>query len=393
MNQAAGQIWVQSLQVQGVPAAPLDGLRFAVKNNIAVAGCRSGCGNPQWASSAPIELDHAPVVQRLLCAGASCSGTTWMDEFAFGLAGENPWGGSPHNPTVDGGIVGGSSSGSAAAVAAGLVPAALGTDTGGSVRVPASWCGLWGWRPSHGLVPSSGVVPLAPSLDVVGLLCSRARVLEQMAAVMAGGFSPARPVRRLLVIPELWALLDADAAPVLQAQQTGLADQLGLELCSLPLSALGLESGDALLNGFCALQWAEIEIALAAIPPDLPVGPTLMANRGLVAERDRSQLPGAQRLRQRLSSALAEWLVDAFLLQPVTPGIAPQRGSLALDRQRCRVIPRCLTLNALSGLAGVPEVVMPLVELRGAPLALGLLASRGQDAALLQAAVALDRCG
>ncbi len=390
MPQDAGRIWVQRLALDGSSGQLLQGLTFAVKNNIAVAGCSNGCGNPSWARSAPLEVAHAPVVERLLAAGASCLGTTWMDEFAFGLAGENPWGGSPPNPRVAGAIVGGSSSGSAAAVAAGLVPAALGTDTGGSVRVPASWCGLWGWRPTHGLVPTSGVVPLAASLCVVGLLSSTAGDLGQMAGVMAGGLPPARSVKRLLVIPELWKLLDPEVASALEAEMGRLPDQLGLELQTLPLAALGIESTDELLSVFCALQWSEIEIALAALPQDLPVGPTLAANLRLVAERDRSQLPWAQRQRQTLRRNLAELLRDSWLLQPVTPGIAPQKGSLALDRQRCRVIPRCLTLNAVAGLAGFPEVVLPLVEINGAPLGIGLVAGRAQDAALLQAAVALD---
>ena len=211
-----------------------------------------------------------------------------------------------------------------------------------------------------------------------------------MARVMAGGLPPAIAVKRLLVIPELWQLLDPEVASALEAQMGRLPEQLGLELQTLPLAALGMASSDELLSVFCAVQWSEIEIALAALPQDLPVGPTLAANRRLVAERDRSQLPWAQRQRQALRRNLAELLRESWLLQPVTPGIAPQKGSLALDRQRCRVIPRCLTLNAVAGLAGFPEVVLPLVEINGAPLGIGLVAGRAQDAALLQAAVALD---
>ena len=209
-------IWVQRLALQGAPAQPLNGLSFAVKDNIAVAGFVSGCGNPAWASLGVAESSHAPVVQRLLAAGASCSGITCMDEFAFGLAGENHWSGSPPNPRVEGAIVGGSSSGSAAAVASAAVPAALGTDTGGSVRVPASWCGLWGWRPSHGVVPTAGVVPLAPSLDVVGLLANDVQTLRRLAPVMAAELPHAHTVKRLLVIPELWQLLDPEVLPLLE---------------------------------------------------------------------------------------------------------------------------------------------------------------------------------
>ena len=386
-------IWVQRLALQGEPAQPLSGLSFAVKDNIAVAGFVSGCGNPAWASSGVAESSHAPVVQRLLAAGASCSGITWMDEFAFGLAGENHWSGSPPNPRVEGAIVGGSSSGSAAAVASAAVPAALGTDTGGSVRVPASWCGLWGWRPSHGVVPTAGVVPLAPSLDVVGLLANDAQTLQRLAPVMAAELPPAHTVKRLLVIPELWQLLDPEVLPLLEAEIPRCASRLGLDLQTLPLERLGLASSDELLAVFCALQWSEIAIALAGLPDDLPMGPTLRANRALVAERDASRLPWAQQRRRHLTAELASALQDSWILMPVTPGIAPQRGSLVLDRQTCRVIPRCLTLNAVAGLAGLPELVMPLVAIDGAPVGLGLVAARGQDAGLLEAAAQLGSGG
>jgi len=158
--------------------APLEGLRFAVKDLMAVRGCRMGCGNPHWAARQEPSPVTAAAVQRLLAAGARCLGTTWLDEFAFGLAGENAWGGTPPNPRAPGRIPGGSSSGSAAAVALGEADLALGTDTAGSIRAPASWCGLWGLRPSHGAVCTDGVAPLAPSLDTVGLFASSRETLR-----------------------------------------------------------------------------------------------------------------------------------------------------------------------------------------------------------------------
>jgi len=351
--------------------APLGGLRFAVKDLMAVRGCRMGCGNPHWAALQEPSPVTAPAVQRLLAAGARCLGTTWLDEFAFGLAGENAWGGTPPNPRAPGRIPGGSSSGSAAAVALDEADLALGTDTAGSIRAPASWCGLWGLRPSHGAVDTDGVAPLAPSLDTVGLFASSretlrlgmATLLEPIAsnnfgvhlsldpkataatthsrnapfstadqsldgplpsiaadlitappsavppsAPAANPIETASKVRAIGWIPELWALADPAVAAPLERQALELAEQLGLPLQRWPLAELGIASPEALQRLLEAVQWAEIEQSLVHLPSDLPVGPTLARNRALVAGRDRSLLPGAQIARQALQQRLHQLL-------------------------------------------------------------------------------------
>ncbi|MEC8846265.1 MAG: amidase family protein, partial [Pseudomonadota bacterium] len=152
----------------GVPGGPLSGLNFAAKDLFDVAGHVTGGGNPAWAAGrAPAET-HAWAVARLLGAGADLAGKTITDEVSLGILGENAFFGTPHNSAAPGHVPGGSSSGSAAAVAAGLVDTALGTDTGGSVRVPASLCGLYGIRPSHGRLPLDGMMAQAPSSDTTG---------------------------------------------------------------------------------------------------------------------------------------------------------------------------------------------------------------------------------
>jgi amidase len=383
MTNAAGEIWVERRQLAGVADAPLQGLHFAVKDNIAVAGLPQGCGNPFWRSRQPPQPVHATVVEQLLQAGACCKGITWMDEFAFGLSGENPWGGSPPNLHLPGAIVGGSSSGSAAAVAGGLVDVALGTDTGGSIRVPASWNGLLGWRPSHGLISTEGVFPLAPSLDVVGLLARSLPVLRAAAQALLKDWPAPRAPERLLVIPELWPLLDASVHQLLQGEIRSLASHHNLRIEILPLSALQVTGTDQLLQMFCAIQWHEIADSLAVIPDALPVGATLQANRRLVANRDRSRHPWALAKRGLFTAALHQALCDAWLCVPVTPCIAPRVGQLGVDRFSSNTIPRCLSLNAIAGLSGCPELVLPLSFEEG-PVGLGLVAAAGQDGCLLQ---------
>src|SRR3954447_12332292 len=161
--------FVERFTLPPTRSGPLDGLTFAVKDIIDVAGHHTGCGNPTWRATHPPTTVSAVCVEQLLAAGARCEGKTITDEIAFSLLGENFFYGTPLNPKAPDRVPGGSSSGSASAVACGLVDFALGTDTGGSVRTPASNCGIIGIRPSHGIISVAGVMPLAPTLDTVGL--------------------------------------------------------------------------------------------------------------------------------------------------------------------------------------------------------------------------------
>jgi amidase len=388
-------VWTARCERRLRREGPLAGLRFAVKDLIAVRGMPLGRGNPHWAAQQEASPEDAPCVRALLEAGAVLVGTTWLDEFAFGLSGENPWGGAAPNPRAPGRVSGGSSSGSAAAVALGEADVALGTDTAGSVRVPASWCGLWGLRPSHGALSPEGVAPLAPSLDTVGPLARDGATLQRLSAVLragaGGSLSTAPPgsctPQRLLWIPELWHLAEPAVQDALLAEARRLAAQLALPLEPLPLAELDLDSPDALLAILQPIQWEEAERSLAVLPADLPIGATLRRNRELVAGRDRTRLAPAlarrQALRQRLDALLAPGPGAALLVLPVTPGPAPAQGSLGVDRSVDGVLRRVLILGALAGLAGLPQLSRPGATVAGLPVGLGLIGSRGGDADLL----------
>src|SRR6476620_10438368 len=169
---------------------PLSGLTFAVKDLIDVAGHHTGCGNPAWRDMHPPASVSAVCVEQLLAAGARCEGKTITDELAFSLLGENHFYGTPLNPAAPDRVTGGSSNGSASAVACEIVDFALGTDTGGSVRIPASNCGIWGWRPSHGLISVAGVMPFSPTLDTVGVFTRSAELLQRVATVLLATDGP-----------------------------------------------------------------------------------------------------------------------------------------------------------------------------------------------------------
>src|SRR5438874_12092609 len=220
--------FVTTFDLPPTGSGSLDGLCFAVKDVIDVAGCKTGCGNPTWRDSHPTAVAHAVCVEQLLRAGASCVGKAICDELAFSLLGENYFDGTPLNPRAPDRVPGGSSSGSASAVACDLVEFALGTDTAGSTRVPASNCGIWGFRPSHDFVSVAGVTPLAPSFDTVSVLAQSADVLEKVGLVLLPG-TPASPNKPTTIhlIREAFALADSDVQQALSKPLRRLREVFG----------------------------------------------------------------------------------------------------------------------------------------------------------------------
>src|SRR5512146_136962 len=206
----------QQFRIDGHPGGPLAGLTFAAKDLFDVAGHPTGGGNPDWARSHPVPTRHAWAVQRLLEAGATLVGKTVTDEVSLGILGENPFDGTPLNPKAPDRVPGGSSSGSASAVAQTLCDTALGTDTGGSVRVPASFCGLYGMRPTHGRLDLTGMLPQAPSSDTTGWFARDAETFARVAAVLLEEPIPAGLPTRLVMAVDAFGFADAETAAALQ---------------------------------------------------------------------------------------------------------------------------------------------------------------------------------
>src|SRR5205823_1057493 len=206
----------QRFRIAGRADGPLSGLTFAAKDLFDVAGHPTGGGNPDWARSNPVPTRHAWAVQTLLNAGATLIGKTITDEVSLGILGENAFYGTPLNSMAPDRVPGGSSSGSAAAVAAGLCDTALGTDTGGSVRVPASFCGLYGIRPTHGRLDLTGMLPQAPSSDTTGWFARDARTFARVSSVLLGEAIPTRLPTRLVIAVDAFGFADPAAAAALQ---------------------------------------------------------------------------------------------------------------------------------------------------------------------------------
>nr|HET7858920.1 amidase family protein [Caldimonas sp.] len=225
---------------------PLAGLTFAVKDLYDVAGYPTSGGQPFVLAMSGIKTTTAPAVQRLLDAGARFVGKTITDEFAFSMNGQNAHFGAPVNGAAPDRIAGGSSSGSASAVSNHLCDFALGSDTGGSVRAPASHCGLVGLRPSHGRISLANVMDLSPSFDTCGWFTRDVATYARVADVLLGvDPSPLPSKPRLLAPADVWALLAPEAAEALRAPRARIESVLG---AAAPVSVV--------LDGFDAMYWS-----------------------------------------------------------------------------------------------------------------------------------------
>ena len=215
------------IHMPGHPGGALDGFSFAAKDLFDVEGFVTGCGNPDWAATHTAAERSAAAVEALLNAGASLVGKTITDEISLGLLGINRYYGTPLNPRAPDRVPGGSSSGSASAVAGGACDVALGTDSGGSVRVPASFCGLFGLRPTLGRIDPRGMMVQSPTFDTVGYFARDAATFAKVGAVLLGEPIVPAASAEIIVATDAFAIADPvvrDAlAPVVDQMSTGRA--------------------------------------------------------------------------------------------------------------------------------------------------------------------------
>lgn len=363
----------------GAPGGPLAGLDFAVKDLFDVVGQATTYGNPDWGRTQGVAAATAPVVLALLQAGADLRGKTKTVELAYGLTGENTWYGTPLNPAAPDRFPGGSSCGSAAAVAAGLVDFALGSDTGGSVRIPASYCGVFGIRPSWGAVNLAGARALGPSYDTCGWFARQAAVLARVGDVLlpaesGGALGP------LLKVEDAW--INAEPATA-SALAPGLAAAEGLLGRALPVE-LAPEGLAMLYEHFRCAQaeeaWATLGSWIEQTQPAF--GPSVRERFAAAKAMDPAKAAAGRAFRRvfaaRLRALLAGGAVLAF---PTSPSEAPLLG-ISLAAQNA-VREATMGVTAIAGLAGLPEVTLPLGKVAGAPVGFSLVTAPGRDRALL----------
>jgi amidase len=359
---------------------PLRGLTFAAKDVFDIAGHRTGNGNPVWLETHPPAERTASAVERLCDAGARMIGKTHTDELTYSLNGENVHYGAPTNPNAPGRVPGGSSSGSAAAVAGELVDFALGTDCGGSVRLPASYCGIYGIRTTHGLVAADGVVDLAASFDTVGWFARDGETMRQVGEVLmpeTSGFEP----KRLLIAADAFAFAGADAANALTPAVVRVKEAFPDH------REVNVYAGEpaAWAQIFRILQGAEIwkrhGAWIDAHNPDF--GPGIAERFRWARSIDPAEVermrPKREEVARNLDALLGD---DAILCMPTAPGIAPKLATPSAELEVFRG--RAFAFLCVAGLARLPQISLPLGMMEGCPLGLSLIAPRGADRGLLE---------
>lgn len=360
---------------------PLSGLYFGVKDLFDVAGYPTGGGNPLVLALSGTKTHTAPTVQRLLDAGAAFAGKTVTDELAFSMNGNNAHFGAPLNGAAPERITGGSSSGSASAVSSRLCDFALGTDTGGSVRAPASHCGLYGIRPTHGRVSLQSALALCHSYDTCGWFARDATTFARVGDVLLGADPaplPARP--RLLSPTDVWGLIAADVLPAWDGARAQVQAVYGE---AAPTTA-ALESFETMYWSFRYLQGREAWMTDGAfIERYAPVlGPGVKERFAWSRDVTDAQVEQAQAFRTRFTAHLRQLLGhDGVLVMPSMPDIAPLRSTdeAALEDYRNQAV----QMLCIAGLSGFPQISLPLAGRQGAPLGLSLLGPAGSDRSLI----------
>jgi amidase len=366
--------------LEGAPDGPLAGLTFAAKDIFDVAGHVTGGGNPDWRRTHEPARHTAWAVRVLVDAGATMVGKTITDEITRGIFGENAHDGTPVNPRAPARVPGGSSSGSAAAVAGSLVDFALGSDTGGSVRVPASFCGLYGLRPTYGRIPLDGVLLQAPSYDTVGWFARDLDTFARVGAVLLQSPMAAGRPRRLVIAEDALAVADEGVRAALRplVERVGaLVGQCTRERLA-PTSLREWSGQQQVLQGREAWETARDWIDRVNPRFSFEVAERYVAARGYTDADVAAAAALRDAIRARMAALLAD---DTVVCLPTTPTPAPLRGGRLSTRNLLR--PRISMLTCIAGTAGAPQLSLPLAEVDGLPIGLSLLGPRGADEMLI----------
>ena len=376
--------------LEGAADGPLSGLTFAVKDIFDVAGHVTGGGNPDWKATHEPADTTAWAVRVLVEAGATMVGKTLTDDLTRGILGENPHYGTPVNPRAPGRVPGGSSSGSASAVAGGLVDFALGSDTGGSVRAPASFCGLYGLRPTHGRIPLDGVLPQASSYDTVGWFARDAGTFARIGAILLQSEMVAPRPSRLLIAEDAFEVADEAVGAALRPAVDNASALIG-DSTTERLAADGLRGWadqQGTLQGKEA--WKTVRDWIDRVNPrfSYEVAERYAAS-GMTTD---AELEAARSARAEIVARMDGLLAGgAVVCLPTTPTPAPLVGESRSDR--LDLGRRITMLTCIAGSIGGPQISLPMAEVGGLPVGLSLIGARGSDERLIAFASELESTG
>ena len=364
----------------GVAIGSLSGLRFAVKDVFDIAGQKTGAGNPDWLRTHSVAIATAPVIEELLEAGATLVGRTLTDELTYSLNGENIHYGTPVNPHACDRIPGGSSSGSAVAVAGNLVDFSLGTDCAGSVRLPASYCGIFGFRPSHGHISLRGVMPLAPSFDTVGVFAQDPVILKKVGDVCLQEENNECNLQRLLIAKDAFEVIAPCFSKSLKSY-VPLISQVFKTVESIRVCPEDLSTWMLLFRTIQSLEiWENHGEWIRQVQPDF--APDIHQRFEQTSLVSPEKMPAAQKHRQQITHYLNTLLAnDGVLCLPTTPGIAPKINTDTEELSFFRA--QAINLLCIASLARLPQINLPIATYDDCPLGLSFVGPYGSDIQLL----------
>jgi amidase len=377
--------------IQGAAAGPLAGFSVAIKDMFDIAGERTGGGNPAWLASQQPATKNAAVVQKLLDAGATITGKTVCDEFFYSIAGVNAHYGTPVNPRAPGRLPGGSSSGSASAAASDACDFAIGSDTGGSVRIPASFCGLYGIRTTHGRVDLTGAMTMADSFDAAGWFSNAPGVFRKVGPVLLGGTSTAAEIAKLVVLDDAFAEADPEVAALMKDALAAMAD----DLPTPTHQRIAPDNLDVWREAFRIVQsreiWSVYGDFVTRVKPQFGPG---VAERFAAAATVTEEMAAQARVMQERARDRIRGVAQpgTLLVLPTSPAVSPLADAPNAVHESFRL--RAMRMTCIAGLSGLPQVSIPIGTIGGCPVGLSFIGWAGGDEALLDLAVRLSRyCG
>ncbi len=377
--------------IRGAASGPLAGLSAVVKDMYDIAGERTGCGNPDWLATHAPATRNCPPVQKILDAGATITGKTICDEFFYSVSGANAHYGTPVNVRAPGRLPGGSSAGSAAACGAGLCDFALGSDTGGSVRIPASFNGVYGLRPTHERIEHSGVADMAPSFDVPGWFAATPGVFRKIGAVLLDSARIWAKIERVVILEDAFAQAEAPVADLLRTLVEFMSD----DLPGMVHGKIAPDGFDPWREAFRIVQayetWQTFGGFVSQHKPK--IGPGVRERMEFAATVTKAQADAARGTLAKARAHIRQVGVPGTVLAlPTSPSIAPKIDMGAAELEDFRV--RVMRLTCTSGVSGLPQMSIPGGTINGCPVGLSFIGWAGGDEALLDLACELaPHCG
>jgi amidase len=377
--------------LKGAASGPLAGLNAVVKDMYDIAGERTGCGSPEWLATHPPAARNCPPVQKILDAGATIIGKTVCDEYFYSVSGANAHYGTPVNARAPGRLPGGSSAGSAAACGAGLCDFALGSDTGGSVRVPASFNGIYGLRPTHERIEHSGVADMAPSFDVPGWFAATPGVFRKVGAVLLDSRRVAAKINRVVVLEDAFAQAEEPVADLLRTLLEFMSD----DLPEMAHGRIAPEGFDPWREAFRIVQayetWQTFGGFITKHKPD--IGPGVKERMQFASTVTRAKADASREVVNKARDHIRQIAGPGTVLAlPTAPSISPKIEISGPELEEFRT--RVMRLTCTSGISGLPQMSIPGATINGCPIGLSFIGWAGGDEALLDLACELSRhCG